>query len=338
MKARPAWLGTSPNEKRAEQALRLTEARERARSRELETVLETVPVAVYIARDPDCLRVTGNSAAYQQLGAPPGSNLSRGASVEDRPNIRVLDNGIEVSSDLLPFQQSASTGRAIHNRSLTILLPDGGRKETIVNVAPLFDEDGRPRGAVAASIDVTDLKQTEQALRHSETRFRMLHERAPVGIALVDATNLHFVQTNPRFCEIVGRTAAELERMSIHDVTHPEDRDVGISQLPSLAAGQLLQTEVEKRYLRPDGSFRWGRVVTVPMFAQTEEDHLLFMALVEDITERNRAQDELRQSEARFRMLYERAPIGIALVDYERSNFVQVNPAFCDLIGRSPKS
>jgi PAS domain S-box-containing protein len=323
--------------KLADLALRQSEARERARSRELETVLETIPVAVFIARDAGCLRVTGNPAAYAQLGAPPGSNLSRTAPAGERAEFRVLENGAEVPSDLLPIQQSAATGRPLCNRPLTILLPDGSRKETITNVVPLFDDEGRPRGAVAASIDVTELKRTEEALRHSEARFRMLFERAPLGITLVDSEDLQFREVNPAYCEMLGRNADDMLRLTAKEITHPDDLQSALSAMRLLQTGTLPQVEVERRYLRPDGSLRWGRALTVPLFAPADPGPHLFLSMVEDITARKHAESALLKSESRFRAIYEYSPVGIALFDSETFQLGAVNPKFCEIAGCSPE-
>jgi PAS domain S-box-containing protein len=296
--------------KLAERALRLSEARERARSRELETVLETVPVAVFIARDSECLRVTGNSAAYAQLGAPPGSNLSRTASVSQRAEFRVIENGAEVPSDLLPIQQSAATGRPICNRPLTIVLPDGSRKETIANVVPLFDDEGRPRGAVAASIDVTELKRTEEALRHSEQRYRLLYEKTPLGVALVDAKSGRYLQLNPRSCEIMGRSREELLQSTSDGITHPEDVARNMAIRTGLAENPDRIREWEKRIVLPDGSVRWLRLLAAPLL-DAGGSPASYISLAEDITELRRTQMDLRQSEERFRVALAGSPIKV---------------------------
>ena len=96
--------------KRAEQALRESEARERARARELETVLEAVPVPVCIAHDAECRRMTGNPAAYEHLRLPAGKNFSKSAASEERPAFRLMQDGVEIPPDLLPMQQAAATG------------------------------------------------------------------------------------------------------------------------------------------------------------------------------------------------------------------------------------
>jgi PAS domain S-box-containing protein len=274
--------------KRAEKALRESEARERARAKELESVLDTVPVPVFIAHDADCRTITGNRAAYEQLRVPAGKNFSKSAPPDEQPRFRLLQDGVESPANLLPMQQAAATGEPVYGRAQTMIFEDGAERETVVNAVPLFDEQGRVRGAVGASIDLTELKQAEKALRESEMRFRAVYERSPVGIALVDSLTGKFLQVNPKFCEISGRGEIELLQISVNDITHPDDSAIGSEYLQQLAEESVASYEMEKRYVRPDGSVRWVKILVVRMWdkGQTSRWH---MGLVQDVTERKQA-------------------------------------------------
>ena len=172
--------------KRAEQALRKSEARERARVKELEAIWDAVPVPVLIAHDADCRYMTGNRAASKQFREPRDQNLSHSAPPGERPAFRHLKNGVEVPATLLPMQQAAATGKPIYGRELTLLYEDGTTREEIANALPLLDEGGKPRGAVGASIDVTELKRTERALRESEDKLRLLLDSTAEAIYGID--------------------------------------------------------------------------------------------------------------------------------------------------------
>jgi formate hydrogenlyase transcriptional activator len=303
--------------KRAEEALQDSEARERARAKELETVLEAVPVPVYISHDPECKRITGNRAAYEQLRVPAGTNFSKSAPPVEQPAFRVMQDGVEIPADLLPMQQAAATGEPVYERALTMIFEDGAERETVMNAVPLLDETRKPRGAVGASIDLTELKQAEKALRESEMRFRTVYERSPVGITLVDSHTGRFLQANPKFCEIAGRSEEELLRIDVGGMTHPHDVEHGSEYLQQLAEEKLANYEMDKRYLRPDGSVRWVKILVVPMWSKGEKRRW-HMALVQDITERRQAEEQrkrteeaLRQSEERFRVAIKNSPITV---------------------------
>jgi PAS domain S-box-containing protein len=302
--------------KRAEEALRESEARERARAKELETVLDTVPVPVLIAHDAECRRMTGNRAAYEQLRVAAGKNFSQSAEPEERPGFRQTQDGLEIPADLLPMQQAAATGKAVYGRPLTMVFEDGTKREELANAAPLLDEEGRPRGAVGASIDVTKLKQAEKALRESELRFRTVYERSPVGIALVDSRSGQLLQVNPKYCEITGRSEEELLGIDVRSITHPDDIGQTSEVLQELDEEKLTSREIEKRYVRPDGSVRWVRILVVPMWGKGETRRWQ-MGLVRDITEQKQAEEALRESERRHQLALQIGKIGAFELDVE---------------------
>jgi formate hydrogenlyase transcriptional activator len=163
---------------------------------------------------------------------------------------------------------------------------------------------------VSIARDITERKRVEEALRESEARFRAVYERSPIGIALVDSRTGRFLQVNPKFCEIAGRKEDELLRIDIASITHPDDLGQTSEYLQQLAEENLANYELEKRYLRPDGSARWVRVLAVPMWSRGETRRW-HMGLVEDITERKRAEEALRQSDERFRVALKNSPIAV---------------------------
>src|SRR5208282_2501859 len=125
-----------------------------------------------------------------------------------------------------------------------------------------------------------------------ERRFRAVYERSPVGIALVDSRSGRFLQVNAKFCEIAGRTEEELLRTDVGSITHPDDLGQTSERLQQLAEEKLANYEMEKRYLRPDGSARWVRVLAVPMWSKGEKRRW-HLGLVEDITERRQSEEAI---------------------------------------------
>lgn len=272
-------------QKQANEALRQSEARERERAKELETVLDAVPVPVFIGYDAECRRITGNRAAHHQMRVPASGNFSMSAIPEEQPRFRVMRDGKEFPAESLPMQRAAATGEAVYGFTSITLFDDGTEREMVCNAAPLLDEHGNVRGAVGSVIDVTDLKQAEKALRESELQFRTVYERAPVGIALVDSRTGRFLQVNPKFCEITGRNQQALLQADLAAITHPDDLARTGQYLRDVTEEILPKHELEKRYLRPDGSVRWVRILGVPMASEGEQRRW-HMGLVEDITER----------------------------------------------------
>jgi PAS domain S-box-containing protein len=137
---------------------------------EAQAIMDTAPVAMFIARDPKCREIIGNRMAYELLRVPPGSNLSKSAAEGSRPDsFRVIKDGIEIPPHQLPIQNAAATGQAIYNCELEVRYQDGGNRSVIGNAVPLLLGDGSTRGAIGTFLDITDLKRAEEKLAQ-ETR------------------------------------------------------------------------------------------------------------------------------------------------------------------------
>jgi PAS domain S-box-containing protein len=165
---------------------------------------------------------------------------------------------------------------------------------------------------VAIAIEQT---RAEQALRQSEERFRGTFENAAVGIA---HTDLHgrFLRVNEKFCAIVGYPRAELLQKTAPEITHPDDLAATIEPLAALMRGDSPSFGIEKRYLRKDGSIGWIELfVSLQRDAMGEPDYGI--AVIQDISERKRLDEELRQAKEaeaeRARLAELGRDVGIAL-------------------------
>jgi PAS domain S-box-containing protein len=148
-------------------------------------------------------------------------------------------------------------------------------------------------GAIANAQLFTDLKKTETSLRESEGRFRSLFEQAAVGVAEIEITTGRFFTVNHRLGEILGRTEEELLAATFHMFTHPEDIHLHEGKTAQLLAGKVGYYSLEKRYLRKDGETVWINLTVSPLW-KPGESHERNMIVVEDITERKRADDQVR--------------------------------------------
>src|SRR4030095_16534592 len=133
-------------------------------------------------------------------------------------------------------------GKEFTGKEIVIERPDGTRITALSHANPIHDELGRIIGAINVLIDITDRKRLENALKESEQRFFGLFKQASVGIAQFDL-NGKFVMVNDRYCEIAGRTAGELTNMDLFNKLVTDGKEYLI----------------DKRYIRPDGSYVWVR-------------------------------------------------------------------------------
>jgi formate hydrogenlyase transcriptional activator len=187
-----------------------------------------------------------------------------------------------------------------------------------------------PNEQLDCSIDET---RARTSLLSSENDFRVLYEKSPVGICLVETHTGRFLKGNARFREIVGRSEAELLSLDVRAISHPDDIAEGAEKMRRLAAGEVDHFEIERRFLRPDGTIRWA-LESVVKTSSEEDMPLCNMATIQDITDRKQAEAALRTSEAHFRMLIEQASDGIFLSDHQ-GRYLDVNSAGAAMLGYS---
>ncbi len=160
----------------------------------------------------------------------------------------------------------------------------------------LRDKEGRIVRWYLLPIDVDDRRRAEEALRKSEERWRSVFENSAIGVALTDL-NGRFLTTNHVFQAMVGYTEEELRAVSFADLAHEDYRQANWALVTELVEGKRRQFQIEEKYRRKDGSSIWvsNNVSLVP---GTERVPRFIMALSEDITQRKRAEEKLRRSEA----------------------------------------
>ncbi len=175
---------------------------------------------------------------------------------------------------------------------------EGQERHVYATAMPIKAPEGGVEQVVVMLQDVSDLeilRRSEEALRASEARFRAIFERTTAGMAGV-ALDGSFLQVNPAMCRFLGYEEAELLAMNVKDVTHPEDLDVTEMIFTEVGSERARSVDLEKRYLRKDGTTAWGR--TSAAWIRDATGRLEFsVALVQDITERKNLEHELRQAE-----------------------------------------
>ncbi len=153
--------------------------------------------------------------------------------------------------------------------------------------------------------DITAQKDAEVALRASEERFRGVFQTSQVGIAIVDTKTQGFIDANPSFLRLLGYSLTELRSLTVAGVTHPDDWHGEQRMIEAYRAGELVTYEVEKRYVRKDGTVRHVIVAGEPLRLDGRE-FPLSVASVLDITDRKRAEEELSRSRQELRLLASR--------------------------------
>jgi PAS domain S-box-containing protein len=151
---------------------------------------------------------------------------------------------------------------------------------------------GKPLRLVSIMADITDRKQSEEALRESEARFRAIFENVAVGIAYTDLDG-GWIDVNQRLCDILGRSRADLLRSEPDALLHPDERGRERSEMARLRAGEIGHSAFDIRYRLPDGGDIWvGR--TVSLLLDRDGAPLHFISVYRDVSQRKQAQDHQR--------------------------------------------
>jgi PAS domain S-box-containing protein len=163
--------------------------------------------------------------------------------------------------------------------------------------------DGSPSMIIGIIEDIDAERRTQEALMQSEARFRAMFDEAPVGMALMSLES-KIIQANQSLAHLTGYTLEELIKMAPVDVVHPDYRYSDNELFEELLAGKRSHYQMEKRYIRKDGTVFWGRV-NYAMVRNLAGEPLYLVGIMEDIDDARRASEKLAQQEAENRRLLE---------------------------------
>ncbi|MGB0720955.1 MAG: PAS domain-containing protein [Gammaproteobacteria bacterium] len=173
---------------------------------------------------------------------------------------------------------------------------------------------------------------TAKRRAQAEQRFRTLFEQAPVGLNLV-APDGRPMASNPAFQAMLGYSEEELRSGTLLDRTHPADREASERNIQRLLDGEADQFVLEKRYLRKDGTELWALTTVLAIrLPAGAVDYLI--TLVQDISERKRADEALAEREARYHTVIETSVDGFWIADTD-GRILEVNNAYVDRSGYS---
>lgn len=254
--------------------------------------------------------------------------------------------GMEWASLVRP-EQAAEAARLLQSAAggepqrfeCEIVCEDGLAAELRVTFVPVVIED-EVIGLYAIAGDITEQKRAQMELQVKEQQYRGIFEAAAIGKALTNMSGKLF-ETNRALQDFLGYSAEELFQLPFTVFTHPEDAPRQIVLFDELMAGKREFFQIEKRYIRKDGSLVWGRL-TESLVRDAEGRPSFAIAMVEDISERMQAEEQLREREEQYRSIVQATSDGLLILDLD-GRIVEANQvagrmygyAYDELIGMS---
>lgn len=196
---------------------------------------------------------------------------------------------------------AAVAGTRPYDLEFRIIRPDGGERFIHSQGEVSREGTGRPVAITGTSHDVTQRRRAEEDLRKSEERFRRYFELGLIGMAIT-LPDKGIAEVNDKICEILGYERAELLHRTWQELTHHDDLAADRAQFERVVAGEIDGYTLDKRFIRKDGAVICTTVsVRCVRTAGRAIDH--FVALLQDITERKRAEDSVRRAHEELRLL-----------------------------------
>jgi len=220
---------------------------------------------------------------------------------------------------------NALSNKGNYDLEYRIIKPDGSIAHLHAAAILLRDEDGNSEKFIGVSRDITDRKQSEEAVRISEEMFRTAFETSAAGMALHDLAG-GYLKVNQRFCEILGYTEPEFLKMNWRDVTHPDDIAATEALDVETVSGVRDNFVTEKRYVHKDGHNVWALVYSAhPRDADGDPKYIL--GQINDISALKQTEKELQDNREIMAALADNLPEFITLKDMD-GRFVFVNKRF----------
>jgi PAS domain S-box-containing protein len=225
---------------------------------------------------------------------------------------------VTFSADELPREtQAGKTPEGVTIYETRLKRDDGTPVHTLMTLAPRW-VDGAIAGTIGVVSNLTGRKQVDEALRTSERRFHAIFDSAAMGIALTDLSGA-VIESNRALQEMLGYRDQELSGLYSQEAGHPDDAGLELPRYAELLAGQRDSYQVEKRYLRKDGSVLWGRR-TVSLVCNESGAPQFVISVVEDITTRKQAEEALAASLA----AQQAANRQLAELNQAKSDFISI--------------
>ncbi len=303
-------------------ARRMMEQADRKNYEFIQLILENMPYPVYY-KDTEG-KYLGCNRAFQEMLYRRSENIV-GKTVYD-----IAPPELAAIYDQADKELFAHPGVQVYESA--VKAADGSMRAVVFHKASFNRLDGSLGGIVGAVQDITERKKSEEALKEKNREIEVFFA-SNLDLLCIADTRGYFRRLNPEWEKTLGYPLSELEGKRFLDLVHPDDLPATLDAVARLD-GQQEVLDFVNRYRAADGSYRWIEWKSYPSGDQ-------IFAAARDITGRIRAEEALRESERRYRHLFEYMTTGFALCEIitdeegkpEDFRYLEINPAYEKLTG-----
>lgn len=281
-------------------------------------LFELLPLGIVVTNEDDRI-IEVNGTAVRQLGIARPSSPSSAHAIATETLVRA--DGTRLPHDEHPSVRARREDRVFLDEQIGAVAADGSTVWFQVTATPL-----RGIGVLTTYYEVTTSRQTEEDLRHHIEQLDAFFETNLDLLAILNSEG-RAVRLNPAWAVLLGYEPDQLHGARLFDFLHPNDMEATLGGLARLRTRREVVGFVNRVRTRA-GAYRFLE------WRATARDDLIY-ATARDITDQRLAEAALRESEARFRAIFEQAAVGVAEVDLETGSFVKVNQRFCEIVGYS---
>lgn len=238
--------------------------------------------------------------------------------------------------DRATFQQQVELVRRTHqpfHMEYRLRHKDGTYRIVQDDSQCYFDKRANTFRLTGFVADITDRVEMEKRLRASEERFRRIFEECGVGMLVMDLDQ-HILQINSAYCRFLGYTEAELLTMTERDLVYVDDLPEYDRAMSDVLAGKSRVAALDKRCVRKDGQVVWSHLTGV--FPTVGGKPAYCVAVIQDITARKKAEEEVARTQRFFRSLIENSSDNITVLNSDGITLFQ-SPAIERQLGYKPE-
>ncbi|MBD1865377.1 MULTISPECIES: PAS domain S-box protein [Trichocoleus] len=206
---------------------------------------------------------------------------------------------------------------------------DGSYSWLVSNLAASRDANGQLI-IIGVARDINERKRVEEALQQSELKFRTIVENANDIIFLHDLDG-RLTYVSPNISSILGHSVSEMEGRYTAEFIHPDDLSKPIELVRRVVELREKQSGDEVRFRHKDGSWHWFTANISPI--EDSNGQITILGIAHDVTERKQAEEALRESEVKYRNIFENSQVGIGRARLEVGGILEANQRCAEMLG-----